>query len=96
LAPSTSWAVLGKRKAREPRIQPPIESREPREPRAPVEPRAAPAENAAGAMTELTRHLDAWSWPASPPATTWRPASPQEPSSPAGAPAAQVDSPETR
>jgi hypothetical protein len=93
LAPSTSWTVLGKRKAREPRVQQPIEFREPR---APVEPSAAPAEDAAGAMAELTRHLDAWNWPASPPTPTWRPASPQEPSSPTGAPAAQEDSPETR
>jgi hypothetical protein len=93
LAPSTSWTVLGKRKAREPRVQQPIEFREPR---APVEPSAAPAEDAAGAMAELTRHLDAWNWPASPPTPPWRPASPQEPSSPTGAPAAQEDSPETR
>jgi hypothetical protein len=93
LAPSLSWTGLGKRKAREPRIQAPIESREPR---APVEARPAPVADAAGAMTELTRHLDAWSWPASPPATTWRPASPQEPASPTGAAAAQEDSPDTR
>ena len=56
----------------------------------------SPVADAAGAMTELTRHLDAWSWPASPPATTWRPASPQEPASPAGAAAAQEDSPDAR
>ena len=93
LAPSMSWAVLGKRKAREPRVQPPIESREPR---AAVEPRAAPAVNAANAMTELTRHLDAWNWPASPPPTTWRPASPQEPASPTGPAAAPEDSPAPR
>ncbi len=92
LAPSMSWAVLGKRKAREPRVQPPIESREPG---AAVEPRAAPAVNAANTMTELTRHLDAWNWPASPPPTTWRPASPQEPASPTG-PAAPEDSPAPR
>jgi hypothetical protein len=77
-APSLSWAGLGKRKAREPRV--------------PVEPRPAPAADAANAMTELTRHLDASSWPSSPPATTWRPASPQEPASTTGTPAGQEDS----
>ncbi|MGM9486307.1 hypothetical protein [Ideonella sp. YS5] len=88
-APSLSWAALGKRKAREPRIQPP---REPRDPRAAVEPRPAPAADPADVMAELTRHLDPGNWPSSPPATTWRPASPQEPASPAGAPAGQDDS----
>lgn len=95
-SPPLSWAVLGKRKAREPRVQQPIEPREPHELRAPVEPGAAPAESAAGAMAELTRHLDAWRWPASPPASTWRPASPREPSSPTGAAAAQEDSSDPR
>ncbi|MBW8832499.1 MAG: hypothetical protein JF606_24490, partial [Burkholderiales bacterium] len=90
-APSTSSGVLGKRKARGPRIGEPGEPSQPsgrsqprelREPPAPVEPRAVPAQNAAGTLTELTRHLDAWSWPSSPAATTWRPASPPQPASP--------------
>jgi hypothetical protein len=88
--PSTSSKVLGKRKVGDLRIQ------EPRAPRARVEPRAVPVANAAEPMTELTRHLDAWSWPASPPATTWRPASPQEPTSPPGPEAAPEGSPATR
>jgi hypothetical protein len=95
LAPTTSWAVLGKRKAREPRVLPPREPRDLPEPRAPVGPRAAPAEGAVDAMAELTRHLDAGNWPASPPATTWRPASPPGPTSPAGASAAEAASPGT-
>jgi len=91
LAPSLSWTVLGKRKAREPRIQTLPE------PPAPVlEPRAVPAQHAVDVVTELSRHLDAWNWPPSPPATAWRPASPPEPASPAGAAAAPEDSRGTR
>ncbi|WP_140630956.1 hypothetical protein [Methylibium rhizosphaerae] len=87
-APSTSSVVPGKRKQGGLRIQ------EPRARRARVEQPAAPATNPAdthpaSAMTELSRHLDAWNWPASAPATTWRPASPQEPTSPADAPPTQ-------
>lgn len=69
--------ALGKRKAVGALIQ------QPGALRARIEPQTVPVADAADVLTELSRHLDAWSWPASAPATAWQPAPPSVPASPA-------------
>lgn len=88
-APSASSAVLGKRNAEGLRIREPQAS--PEHP----EPAQAAAFADGDIWNELDRHLEASSWPASPPATTWRPASPPMPASPTPEPPAEEAAPGT-